>query len=157
MRAIAFLAIFLVAASCDELKDLPPPSPTVPTIPPSQFAIAGRWDGMTDQGRPVRFDVSDSTVVVNGSLTLHHDCSGGRLVLDLGSYQAEVNGDSFSVTTIWRRDEGSKYYVGRLSITGRFEGDRLARGGFVNSITDKQADNLGVCPSSSGLWEATRN
>jgi hypothetical protein len=151
-------ALLLCALSaCDELKSPPPAAPIVPPVPPSQFAIAGRWDGVTEQGRPLRFDVSDSTVVVNGSLTLHHDCTGGRLVLDLGSFQADVNRDSFSVTMNWRRDEATKYYTGILTVAGRFEGDRLARGGFVNSVTDKQVDDLGVCPSSSGSWEASRN
>jgi hypothetical protein len=102
-------------------------SPIVPPIPRSQFAISGRWDGVTEQGRPLRFDVSNTTVV-NGSLTLHHDCSGGRLVLDLGSYEAQVNGDSFSVTLNWRRDEPTKYYGGRLTVSERFESDRIARG-----------------------------
>ena len=157
MRNAALLLLLLVAASCDELQDPPPAGPVVPPIPSSQFAIAGRWDGVTEQGRPLGFDVTDSTVVVNGSLTLHHDCSGGRLVLDLSTYEAQVSGDSFSVTLNWRRDEPTKYYVGRLTVSGRFEGNRLARGGFVNSITDKYADNLGVCPSSSGSWEAARN
>ena len=157
MRTRGLLLVILAAAACDELKDPPPTGPVVPPIPASQFAVAGSWDGVTDQGRPLSFDVSDSTVVVNGSLTLHHDCTGGRLVLDLGSYEAGVSGDSFSVTLNWRRDEPTKYYVGRLTVSGRFEGDRLARGGFVNSITDKYPDNLGVCPSSSGSWEAARN
>lgn len=158
MRNRTLLLLLLAAPiSCDELQDPPPASPVVPPLPPSQYAIAGRWDGVTEQGRPLRFDVSSSTVVVNGSLTLHHDCTGGRLVLDLGSYEAQVAGDSFSVTMNWRRDEPTKYYVGRLTISGRFEGDRLARGGFVNSITDKYFDNLGICPSASGSWEAVRN
>jgi len=156
-RLFACALLLGLASGCDELQDPPPAGPVVPPIPPSQFAIAGRWDGVTAQGRPLSFDVSDSTVVVNGFLTLHHDCSGGRLVLDLGSYDAQVSGDSFSVTLNWRRDEPTKYYVGRLTVSGRFEGNRLARGGFVNSITDKYADNLGVCPSSSGSWEAARN
>jgi hypothetical protein len=154
---ILFLLFIAMASSCDELQDPPPAGPIVTPPPASQFAIAGRWDGITEQGRPLRFDVTDSTVVVNGSLTLHHDCSGGRLVLDLGSYEAEVSGDSFSVTLNWRLDEPTKFYTGRLTVSGRFEGDRLARGGFVNSITDKYSDNLGVCPSSSGSWEAGRN
>ena len=151
------LCLTLFVTSCDDLKDPPPAGPIVPPVAKSHFAIAGRWDGITEQGRPLRFDVSDQTVVLNGSLTLHHECSGGRLILDLGGYEADVNGDSFSVTLSWRRDEPTKYYTGRLTVSGRFEGDRLARGGFVNSVTDKYNDNLGVCPSSSGSWEAARN
>lgn len=163
MRSTRLLAWALLvplsglAVSCKEFEDPPPAGPIVAPIPPSQFAIAGRWDGISNQGRPLRFDVDHGTRVVNGSLTLHHDCSGGRLVLPLGGFEAQVNGDSFSTTINWRVDEPTKYYAGKLTVSGRFEGDRLARGGFVNSVTDKQADNLGVCPSASGSWEATRN
>jgi hypothetical protein len=160
MRTTTLLACALlsvVATSCKEFDDPPPASPTVAPIPPSQFAIAGRWDGTSNQGRPVRFDVDEATRVVDGSLTLHHDCSGGRLVLPLAGFEAQVSGDSFSSTINWRVDEGTKYYVGKLTVSGRFEGAHRARGGFVNSVTDKQADNLGVCPSASGSWEASRN
>jgi hypothetical protein len=127
-------------------------------IPPTQFAIDGRWDGVTDQGRPVRFDVRNGAVIAAGRVGIHHDCSGGRLVLQLQGYQSVVDGDTFTVTMNWRRDDPDfKFYVGTLTISGRFEGDRSARGGFVNSITDKQADNLGVCPPSSGSWEASKS
>ena len=116
---ILFLLFMAFASSCDDLQDPPPASPIVPRIPPSQFAIGGRWDGVTEQGRPLRFGVSDTTVVLNGSLTLHYDGSGGRLLLDLGSYDAQVNGDSVSGTLNWRRDEPNMYYVGRLTVSGR--------------------------------------
>ncbi len=152
-----FLVLLLAAASCNEFEDPPPMAPTVDPIPPSQFDITGRWDGISDQGRPVRFDVSDETIVFDGSLSLHHDCSGGRLELKLGTYEAEVNGDSFSATVNWRQDEERRFYTGKLTVSGRFEGNRIAKGGFVNSITDKQADNLGVCNGVSGTWEASRN
>ena len=67
-------------------------------------------------------------------------------------------GNTFSATVIWRRDEaGGKFYTGTLSVSGTFAGDKIASGGFVNSITDKQADNLGVCEPSSGSWEASKS
>ena len=160
MRSRLFFACVLLVglvSSCDDLNDPPPTGPTVAPIPPSQYAIAGDWNGVSNQGRPLQFHVNGETQVVNGMLTLHHDCSGGRLVLPLSAFDAQVSGDSFSVTINWRVDEFGKYYTGRLTVSGRFEADRVARGGFVNGITDKQADNLGVCPSASGSWEATRN
>lgn len=157
-RALLLGAFLLGAVSaCDRYQSPPPTGPMVPSTPPSQFAIAGRWDGMTSQGRPIRFDVSDTTVVIDGTLSLHHDCTGGRLELKLDGYQGQVSGDSFSTTINWRYEEGTHYYIGKLTVSGRFEGDRLAHGGFVNSITDKQADNLGVCPAASGSWEADRS
>ena len=154
-RLILTTVLAVAAAACSELEDPPPTAPTVTPSPPSQFTISGRWDGVTDQGRPVRFDISDSALL-NGSIALHHDCSGGRLVLPFDAYEAQVNGDSFSVTFNWRQEEGTKYYAGTLTISGRFEGSDLSRGGFINSITDKQQDNLGVCNEVNGTWEATR-
>jgi hypothetical protein len=160
MRSRLFFACVLLvglASSCDDLNDSPPTGPTVAPVPASQYAIAGDWNGISNQGRPLQFQVNDQTQVVNATITLHHDCTGGRLVLPLGGFEAQVSGDSFSVTINWRVDEGVKFYTGRLTVSGRFEGSNRARGGFVNGITDKRPDNLGVCPSSSGSWEATRN
>jgi hypothetical protein len=153
---LAILLLSMAASSCEEFNEFPPPGPTTPSIPPSQYSIAGHWEGVSDQGRPLRFDVSDTTVVVNGSLSIHHDCTGGRLVLKLEPYQAQVNGDSFTAAINWRVEEPNHYYVGRLSVSGRFEGHTAARGGFVNSVTDKYDDNLGVCPPASGSWDASR-
>jgi hypothetical protein len=38
-------------SGCDEYQHPSPPprSPAAPAIPPSQFTIAGRWDGITEQ------------------------------------------------------------------------------------------------------------
>ena len=86
------------------------------------------------------------------------NCTGGVLVLQLNGYDGFVNADSFSGTVIWRRDEpGGKYYVGTLTVSGTFRGNRVADGAFINSITEKQADNLGVCGPSNGTWEATKS
>jgi hypothetical protein len=155
-KLFALMLLTMAGLSCHELNDPIPTYPGVAPVPPSQFAIAGQWDGVSDQGRPLRFDVSDATRVINGSLWLHHECSGGRLVLKLDGFQAQVNGDSFSAAINWRVEEPNHYYVGRLSVSGRFEGDLAARGGFVNSVTDKYDDNLGVCPPASGSWDASR-
>lgn len=171
MTPSRLLAAGLMAATfslaCEELKDQPPPSPTVPPIPQTQFEIGGRWDGITNQGRPLRFDVRTEEAlgdplfhanVVQGMLSLHHDCSGGRLVLQLTGYDTEVQGDSFSGTAIWRRDEeNGRYYTGTLTVSGKFTNGEVASGGFVNSITDKLEDNLGVCGPVSGTWSARKS
>ena len=156
----------MLSASCEELKDSLPPAPTAVAVGQTQYDIGGRWDGITNQGRPVRFDVRTEKAlgdpqyhanVVQGMLSLAHDCSGGRLVLQLTGYDSEVQGDSFSGTANWRRDEpGGKYYTGTLTVSGRFTNGEVANGGFINSITDKYADNLGVCGSTSGTWTARR-
>lgn len=155
-----FLISLLIAAaapSCNEYEDPPPASPTVPDVPPTQFDITGRWDGMTDQGRPLRFDVNPTANVVGTTITIHHDCSGGRLVLRLGGYGTRVNSDGFSRTLNWRRQhDGGKWYVGTLTVSGTFLGNRNASGSFINSVTEKQVDELGVCGPSSGTWQATR-
>ena len=159
-RIIVWLTalLALVAAwSCNEFEDPPPLAPVVDPPKPSQFNITGRWDGMTNQGRPVRFDILSNGGLENGTMSLHHDCSGGRLVLRLGDYRSEVVGDSFEVTFNWRFDDGPRFYIGTLTVSGRFEGDTLVRGGFVNSITDKTANNLGVCLAVDGQWEAAKH
>jgi hypothetical protein len=122
---------------------------------------------MTDQGRPVAFVATTQEAlgnplyhanVVQGQISLYHDCSGGRLVLQLTGYDTEVRGNSFSGTAIWRRDDpDGKYYTGVLTVSGRFINGDNASGGFVNSVTDKYPDNLGVCGSVSGTWSARRN
>lgn len=164
LLATGMLALTLFA--CEELKDGPPAAPSATPTPQTQFDLAGRWDGITNQGRPLRFDVRTQEAlgepnfhanVVRGTLSLHHECSGGRLVLQLSGYDTEVQGDTFSGTAIWRRDEeNGRYYTGTLTVSGRFVNGEVANGGFVNSITDKLADNLGVCGPTSGTWSARR-
>ena len=160
MRQPLLSACFVVAlcvASCNEYEDPPPPSPTVPDVAPTRFSIEGDWNGITDQGRDVRFQVRNVANVMSTELSLHHDCSGGRIVLDLDGFESTVSGDRFSENVTWRYDEpGGKYYIGTLTVTGTFTSDRAARGSFINSITEKQVDNLGVCGPTNGTWEAFR-
>ena len=156
LATIAISALGVVA--CNEFQDFPPAPPTVASPVPSQFQIDGRWDGITNQGRPVRFDIHlGSGEQKNGEISLHHDCSGGRLVLKLTGYESVVNDDSFEVTMNWRQDEDRRFYTGTLTVSGIFESNDVVRGGFINSITDKLADNLGVCTGISGSWEATKS
>ena len=150
--------LLMLAISCKNFEDLPPEAPTVPTVPFVQFNITGSWEGQTNQGRNLRFDVRSSGNLVKGSISVHHDCSGGRTVLAVNGFDTKIGGGSFAATATWRKDDpGGKFYTGILSISGSFEGDRVANGGFVNSITDKQADNLGTCGPSSGTWTATKS
>ena len=153
----AIVASTLAVAGCNEFQDFPPAPPTVASPVASQFQIQGRWDGITNQGRPVRFDIQQSGGVHNGTISLHHDCSGGRLVLQLTGYESVVNDDSFEVTMNWRQDEDRRFYTGTLTVSGIFESNDVVRGGFINSITDKLADNLGVCNGINGSWEATKS
>ena len=73
-------ALVLSAAACNEYEDPPPPPlPTVPAIPPTQFDIAGEWNGLTDQGRALRFEVRPAGSVVIGTIDLHHDYRSSSL------------------------------------------------------------------------------
>lgn len=155
---LLLLSMATCGVACDDFEDPAPPPPTAVVIPPSQFDVVGRWDGISDQGRPLRFDVNNAIRVANGKITLHHDCTGGRLVLPLRGFGAQVDADAFTTTFNWRIDEpGGKYYVGTLTISGQFQGNNASKGGWVNSITEKQVDNLGVCGPASGNWDATKS
>ncbi len=143
---------------CERYEDPPPASPTLPDVLPTRFDIAGQWDGVTDQGHALRFDVRPSGNVVKATLTLHHDCTGGRLVLNLDGYESKVSADSFTSTVIWRGDDPpGQSYVGTLTVSGTFAGDTIVSGAFINSVTEKRADNLGVCGPANGTWEATKS
>ena len=153
------LVLMMFAVACNEYQDEPPPPPpTMPDLPATQFDIAGSWVGVTDQGREIRFDARESGNVVKSTIALHHECSGGVLVLNLDGFESKAAGDAFSSTINWRWDEeGGKYYVGTLTVAGSFTSDLAAKGSFINSVTEKQADNLGVCGPSNGRWDATKS
>lgn len=155
----ACACLVMLQAACNEYQDdPPPPPPTMPDLPATQYDVAGSWVGRTDQGRPISFEARPSGNVVKSKIALHHDCSGGVLVLNLSGFESKAAGDAFSSTITWRWDEeGGKSYVGTLTVAGSFTSDRSARGNFINSVTEKEADNLGVCGPSSGRWEATKS
>jgi len=156
-RPAALLALaLLLAASCNEVNvPLPAAPEPLPPAAPSQFSISGHWEGLSNQGRRLAFDVSEQGVVHDGRINLHHDCSAGRLRMTIDGYETQVSGDAFSTTLHWRIDDQGQIYVGEVTVSGRFESDGFAKGGFVNSVTEKPtSDVYGVCFPVHGTWEA---
>ena len=168
--ALAVLTILLLGACNDNGEDSSPNSPSSasPTSPaplplaspevPTRFDIDGHWEGLTNQGRRIAFDVSPGEVLTGGRINLHHDCSKGRLRMTLDGYQSRVNAHTFNATFHWRIDDKGLIYSGVVTVSGRFESGRFARGGFVNSVTEKPADDgLGTCPSIFGTWDGFKD
>ena len=164
--AFAVLTILLLGSCDDNDEDSSPAAPTAasPTSPaplplaspdvPTRFDIDGHWEGLTNQGRRIAFDVSPAAVLTGGRINLDHDCSTGELRMTLDGYQSRVNASTFSATMHWRIDDKGRIYSGEVTMSGRFESGRFARGGFVNSVTEKPADDgLGTCPSIFGTWD----
>jgi len=150
----------LLALSCEELKE---PLPTAPPPPPppgfSQFQIVGHWEATSSQGRRIAFDVTSEGRVVNGRINVHHDCNTGRWRATFDGFNADIVDDGFLTSFNWGSDENGLVRVGFMTVSGRFEGDRSVKGGFINSVNDVRmnGDPTGdVCPPIEGSYEGTR-
>jgi hypothetical protein len=161
----------LLSASCDD--NLPPsaPNPLPSAAPlssaslssgplsstvPNQFAIEGHWEGITDQGKIIIFNVQNKGRLRNGRIKLVHKCEGEELRVKVTGLRAKVSGDTFTATAIWKIDETIPI-VGEVTVSGRFESDAFARGGFVDSVTDQPVAELGDCLSFHGTWQAEKD
>jgi len=160
-RAMLLLALFSVAAaSCTEFREsLPTGHEVLPSPPPSRFEIVGHWEASSNQGGRIAFDVTADGRIANGHIELHHDCDFGRHRVIINGYEAEVAGDAFLTHMEWQVQDTVSIYTGRLTISGRFEGHRISRGGFVNSIKDVERFGQpidAVCPSLHGSWQGEK-
>jgi hypothetical protein len=149
----------LLALSCDRYQEPLPvaPSPTPPAF--SHFQIVGHWEATSNQGRRVAFDVTPEGRIMNGRINLHHDCNTGRWRSTLDGFQVEVVDDSFITTFNWANEDGGVIRTGTMTVSGRFEGDRAVKGGFIDSVNDVRKNDLptgDVCPSIEGTFEGTR-
>ena len=154
------LLIPLLALSCDELKA---PLPTSPPPPPppgfSRFQIVGHWETTSSQGRRIAFDVTSEGRVMNGRINVHHDCNTGRWRATFDGFNADIVDDGFLTTFNWGSNEDGLVRTGTMTVSGRFEGDRSVKGGFINSVNDVRMndDPTGdVCPPIEGSYEGTR-
>ncbi len=150
----------LVALSCEELNEPLPTSPPPPPPPAfSQFQIVGHWETTSSQGRRIAFDVTSEGRVVNGRINVHHDCNTGRWRATFDGFNAEIVDDGFLTSFNWGSDENGLVRVGFMTVSGRFEGDRSVKGGFINSVNDVRMDGEptgDVCPPIEGSYEGTR-
>jgi len=153
------LGLLLLLSACNEVNNFPPAAPApLPPAPPSQFNITGHWEALSDQGRRIAFDVSPQGALFNTRINFHHDCLAGRLRLTIDGLDAQVAGDTFSGTMLFRINDAGNLYIGRFTLTGRFEADDRMRGGFVSSITDKPPNDVyGVCFPTSGTFDGYKD
>lgn len=146
--------------SCDDLKEpVPTANSPVPPPPASQFNITGHWQASSDQGRSIRFDVTENGRVTNGRINLHHDCNNGRWRVTLDGFEAQVVDESFLTTYNWKNEDNGIIREGTMTVSGRFESDRLVKGAFINSVNDvrKGEDPTGeVCPAIEGTFEGNK-
>lgn len=137
MRRLLWLMPLALALSCEELKEPLPAAPTPPPLPSfSQFRIVGHWEATSNQGRRIAFDVTSDGRVMNGRINLHHDCITGRWRATFDGFEVEIVDDGFLTTFNWHSVEDGVTRVGTTTVSGRFEGDRSVKGGFVSSVND---------------------
>jgi hypothetical protein len=151
--------ILLGGISCEELNEPLPASPTVTAPGFSRYQIVGHWEADTDQTRRIAFDVTAEGRVVKGRINFHHDCNTGRWRATLDGFEANIVDDGFLTTFNWEATEDGVTRNGTMTISGRFEGDRSMRGGFVSSVNGARSGGQptgDVCPSIEGNYVGTR-
>jgi hypothetical protein len=154
------IPLLLVALSCEELKEPLPTAPPPPAPPGfSQYQIVGHWETTSSQGRRIAFDVTSDGRVMNGRINFHHDCNTGRWRATLDGFETQVVDDSFITSFNWGNEEDGVTRTGFMTVSGRFEGDRFVKGGFVSSVNDVRMNGNptgDVCPSIEGHYEGIR-
>lgn len=161
VRWVLAVVVSMGAISCNELRDAPPAAPgPVPTPAASRYDIAGHWEATSFQGRRIAFDVTADGQVVRGRVNLHHDCNTGRWRATFDGFTAPIVDDAFIGTMNWKANDNGLTREGSLTVSGRFEGDAVMRGGFINSVKDIRATNEQptgeICPTISGNYEGTK-
>jgi len=160
VKALLSFLILLGGVACEELKE-PLPTAPLPQPPPgfSQFQIVGHWEATSSQGRRIAFDVTSEGRVVNGRINLHHDCNTGRWRATFDGFNADIVDDAFLTSFNWGSNEDGLTRVGFTTVSGRFEGDRTVKGGFIDSVNDARKNGVptgDVCPPIQGSYEGTR-
>ncbi len=161
MRHFSWLMpLLLFELSCEELKAPLPEAPTPPPPPAfSRYQIVGHWEADTDQTRRIAFDVTGEGRVVNGRINFHHDCNTGRWRATLDGFEADIMDDGFITTFNWENTEDGLTRNGTMTVSGRFEGDRSMKGGFVSSVNGVRMAGQptgDVCPSIQGSYVGAR-
>jgi len=159
-RWLGIVMVCLVAGSCDELQEPLPAAPD-PIPPPaaSDFLIQGHWEAESTQGRRIAFDVNPNGKVFNGRINAHHECQSGRWRVTFDGFEAQVVDNAFLVTVNWENHDGRVERVGSYTVSGRFEGRNLMRGGFISSVNDVRRNdkpNGDVCTTVQVSFEGNK-
>ena len=140
--AIFFCLLLACSTSCDDLNTALPESPgEIPPPPPSDFKLVGHWEAESTQGRRIAFDVITGRRVVNGRINIHHECTDGRWRVTFDGFNAAIVDNAFLVTVNWENNDGGITRAGSYTISGRFEGPHVVRGGLINSVDDVRKDD----------------
>ncbi len=159
-RFLQCLPLLLFALSCEDLNTPLPAAPTPPPPPAfSHYQIVGHWEADTDQTRRIAFDVTSEGRVIGGRINFHHDCNTGRWRATLDGFEADIVDDGFITTFNWENTEDGLTRNGTMTVSGRFEGDRSMKGGFVSSVNGVRMAGQptgDVCPSIQGSYVGAR-
>ena len=160
-RCLGAIVLGLLVVSCDELK-APLPAAPDPIPPPraSDFPIQSHWEAESTQGRRIAFDVNPNGKVFNGRINAHHECQSGRWRVTFDGFEAQVVDNAFLVTVDWENHDGGVERVGSYTVSGRFEGRNLVRGGFISSVNDirlrNEQPNGDVCTTVQVSFEGNK-
>ena len=159
-RWLPIIALALLSVSCDDLNTPLPAAPgPIPPPRPSDFNIVGHWEAESTQGRRIAFDVTSRGRVVAGRINIHHECSDGRWRVTFDGFNAPIVDNAFLVTVNWENKDRKITRAGSYTISGRFEGPHVVRGGLINSVDDirKDDDPTGtVCTTVDVAFEGER-
>lgn len=151
--------VLLASLSCDNYQEPLPAAPSPAPTSFSKYQIVGHWEATSNQGRRIAFDVTPEGRVMNGRINFHHDCNTGRWRATVDGFQVQIVDDAFLTTFNWESNENGLIRTGTMTVSGRFEGDREVKGGFIDSVNDvrKNEQPTGdVCPALEGTFEGTR-
>jgi hypothetical protein len=137
MKKNTVLTMFLLALSLLTINCSKKDGITTPTTPPN---YDGSWSGVTSQGKPFSFTVSEGAVTnIYIGYSVTGNCSPVPIASQLYSRYA-INGNSFSTT-------------GNMNISGTFSSADKAGGSFTLNFTGNPS---GCSSTASGTWSATK-
>ncbi len=98
--------------------------------------------------------------IFNGRINAHHECQSGRWRVTFDGFEAQVVDNAFLVTVDWENHDGRVERVGSYTVSGRFEGRNLVRGGFISSVNDirrrNEQPNGDVCTTVQVSFEGVK-
>ncbi len=78
---------------------------------------------------------------MNGRINVHHECSDGRWRVTFDGFEARIVDNAFLTTVDWQNTDKKIIRTGSYTISGRFEGRNIVRGGLISSVNDIRRKN----------------